>query len=269
MKNEEPILRSYNYVDVHRARQILEARCGYPAIITRTMDISFDDSGKINPDPLLMNGVNHFDVAGLMESFIASPAGYWVYNILDNIGWPIEELYLTKIEGCEKKNVEWTPRFYTNGRLFTDDLVSIIGAKDVDILHERLQEVGFEPIEKETTEKKPEIEYFQDRPDFSILNANMRSLIESDYSNDAPPQSTFVIEECSELVTELMKLLKLLCKEERQKADRENVFGEACDVMATIMMYLVRNGYPTHDVFTYIAGNYRRAAERYSEKKEV
>lgn len=258
-------LRSWNYVDIVNARSYLVEHFQIDRTYTESLPISFDDEGHLITFKL-KGLLTKKEIETLSNYYKRQPVGSWVYKILDDMGYP---KYLFP---------GWRPRFYMNGRLDHSDLIWVMGHKDIivlqDMIYRKIQDaVGFDPLEKELSEfdeTKHEREYFPDHPVFTDLNKNMRALLEKEgYADEAPPQSMFVIEETSELVVELMKLVKILCKEEHKKVNREDVFGEACDVMASIMMFFVRNGYPTHDVFTYISGKYRRAAERFTDKKEL
>lgn len=259
-ENERVEFYSYNHVDVNIAKVHLMILCRIDQELIESLPIGFDENGQLLKYPLkdflLMS-----EIVTLSECFVIHPAGDWVYDILEDMGYP------------KSMFPGWRPTFYKNGRLNHAGLVGVLGWKNIDILHQKLRDIGAEPTETPSISidnPKREREYFSDRPILDDLNKNMRALIEAEgYSEEAPPQSTFVIEEASELVVELMKLVKILCKEQRKKVTREDVFGEACDVMATIMMFFVKNGYPTHDVFTYISGKYRRAAERFADKKEL
>lgn len=253
-------LRNWSYVDVENAKRFIKEELSVDEKYISRLNIRFDVNGHIIRDGLGF-GLIPDQIKAIEERYKKEPAGTWVYNILADIGY---QRFI--LDG-------WKPTFYEDGCLNHDGLAGIIGWKNIDILHRRLQILGLEPGKKELSEvdeMKREREYFSDNPILTDLNRNMRALIEAEgYAEEAPPQSTFVIEETSELVVELMKLVKILCKEERKKVTREEVFGEACDVMATIMMFFVKNGYPTHDVFTYISGKYRRAAERFSDNNEI
>lgn len=260
-ENNQTELRSWNFLDVFNAKTYAVEHFQIKREVAESIPISFDDDGH-----LITFGLDEFlrpeEIWSLSNFYKTIPAGCWVYNILLDIGYP-RHLFST-----------WRPRFYIDGQLNCSDLFKVMAPKDIyilkDIIHRRIQDaLGFDPYPTQD-EVKQEREYFSDHPDLTDLNRNMRSLLNSErYCDIAPKESIFVIEESSELVIELMNFVKKLCKEERKKTTREEIFEEACDVMATLMLFFVRNEYPTHDVFTYISGKYRRGVERFTNKKEV
>lgn len=72
------------------------------------------------------------------------------------------------------------------------------------------------------------------------------------WNND---QSVFVEEECSEVIKEI-------CKVRRGKSDTDKVCEEICDVIASGICYMHRNGYSLYQASDYINNKYRRAIER-------
>lgn len=75
-------------------------------------------------------------------------------------------------------------------------------------------------------------------------------------------QSTYVIEECSELIKELMR-------ERRGKGSDEAIISEACDVLNTIFILLVHYGVSEDLVREKILSKCNRALERYDKNGEV
>ncbi len=76
------------------------------------------------------------------------------------------------------------------------------------------------------------------------------------------PQSVYVIEECAELIKELMK-------EQRGKGQREQIVGEACDVLTTVAVLLHQYGVSREEVEAQIAFKCRRAVERWEKAGEA
>lgn len=81
-------------------------------------------------------------------------------------------------------------------------------------------------------------------------------------SKSGVSQSVYVIEECSELVKELMK-------KERGKANDDKIIDEACDVLTTVFVLLCQYGTPEATVREQILFKCNRALERFRDNGEV
>ena len=98
------------------------------------------------------------------------------------------------------------------------------------------------------------------RPDGSLKKAiqavstmNTRSGIQ---------QSIYVIEECSELIKELMK-------KQRGKGSEKDIIAEACDVLATLLVFFSQHDIPDYIIEAQLLYKYNRALERYNKTGEV
>ncbi len=76
------------------------------------------------------------------------------------------------------------------------------------------------------------------------------------------PQSVYVIEECSELIKELMK-------KQRGKGSEKDILAEACDVLTTTFIMLTQHGVSKDYVKAQILYKCNRAFERYHKTGEV
>lgn len=150
-------------------------------------------------------------------------------------------------------------------------LYSLLGPKEAMVVLDILSEGIDEP---DTT-----IEVYDDDVDLREMNKWLKEYVLK-VDRTAPKQFTYVIEEISELVTELMALEKVLIKEKRAEASeelgialtdavRQPIFEEACDVIAAILMMFVRDRYHLPDILPYITSKYKRAVERFDENKNV
>ena len=81
-------------------------------------------------------------------------------------------------------------------------------------------------------------------------------------STSGVPQSVYVVEECSELVKELMK-------KERKKGNDFAIIDEACDVLTTIFVMLRQYGVTEWTVRQNILAKCNRALERYEKSGEL
>lgn len=157
--------------------------------------------------------------------------------------------------------------FNEDGYLLLENLLPRIDPKDVLILIDFLVGVGAVPLYDK--QEAPGFDLYDDHVDLSEMNRWLKQYMLK-VDKEAPTQSTYVIEEVSELVTELMCLVKCLTKAERGLQDNKQlVFEEACDVMAAIIMMFVRDGYHLNDVLPYITSKYKRAVERFDENSNV
>lgn len=75
-------------------------------------------------------------------------------------------------------------------------------------------------------------------------------------------QSVYVVEECSELIKELMK-------QKRGKGSEEDILAEACDVLTTVFVLLSQYGVSRIYVKDQILYKCNRALERYNKTGEV
>ncbi len=75
-------------------------------------------------------------------------------------------------------------------------------------------------------------------------------------------QGTYVTEECSELIKELMKM-------QRGKGNYDDIIAEACDVLSSVFVLLFQYGVSEDFVREQILFKCRRAEERYSANGEV
>jgi len=75
-------------------------------------------------------------------------------------------------------------------------------------------------------------------------------------------QSVYVVEECSELIKELMK-------QQRGKGYKEDILAEACDVLTTVFVLLTQCGVSRDFVKSQILYKCNRALDRYRKTGEV
>lgn len=75
-------------------------------------------------------------------------------------------------------------------------------------------------------------------------------------------QSVYVIEECSELIKELMK-------QQRGKGSEKDILAEASDVLTTVFVLLTQYGVTEDFVKEQILYKCNRALERYNRNGEV
>jgi len=75
-------------------------------------------------------------------------------------------------------------------------------------------------------------------------------------------QSVYVVEECSELVKELMK-------QQRGKDCKEYILAEACDVLTTVFVLLTQYGVSRDFVKSLILYKCSRTLDRYRKTGEV
>lgn len=71
----------------------------------------------------------------------------------------------------------------------------------------------------------------------------------------------YLIEECSELIKELMKA-------KRGKGNVDNMVEEACDVLTTVLVFLKQYDVSEDTIRRNVIFKCNRALHRYSEKKE-
>ncbi len=74
------------------------------------------------------------------------------------------------------------------------------------------------------------------------------------------PQGLYVVEECSELIKEIVK-------DQRGKGVKEDQIAEACDVLASTFVYLHQLGVTEDEVRQRILYKYDRALTRYANKE--
>lgn len=72
------------------------------------------------------------------------------------------------------------------------------------------------------------------------------------------PQELYVIEECSELVKELVKKY-------RGKNNHNEIVDEACDVLITVLTLLYRENVEPEEIIHRIKFKCKRAVQRFSE----
>ncbi len=82
-----------------------------------------------------------------------------------------------------------------------------------------------------------------------------------DESSGVPP-SFYVMEECAELIKEIMK-------DQRGKGDREKIVDEACDVLTTVAVLLHKYGVTPQEAQDRMGFKCRRAVERWETSKEA
>lgn len=75
-------------------------------------------------------------------------------------------------------------------------------------------------------------------------------------------QSVYVVEECSELIKELMK-------RQREKGSEKDILAEACDVLTTIFVLLKQHNVSRNFVVEQILYKCNRALTRYHQNGEV
>ena len=76
------------------------------------------------------------------------------------------------------------------------------------------------------------------------------------------PQYVYVIEECSELIKELMK-------QQRRKDCEKDILAEACDVLTTVFIMLEQHGVTEDFVREMILYKCNRALSRFKKSGEV
>ena len=101
---------------------------------------------------------------------------------------------------------------------------------------------------------------FYPRPDDSLKKA-IAAVAKLD-STSGVPQSVYVVEECSELVKELMK-------KERKKGNNFAIIDEACDVLTTVFIILHQYGVTEWTIQQNILAKCNRALERYEKFGEL
>lgn len=171
--------------------------------------------------------------------------------------------------------------FDNRGIPTVESLLKNMEPKDILQLREKLINKYERPMFYSQSENEiPPFDLYDDKVDLSEMNRWLKAYMER-VSKHAPKQSVFVIEEASELTTELMGLIKLLTKVERKispssitsfariRENKQAIFEEACDVVAAILMMFVRDGYHLNDVLPYITSKYKRAVERFDENNAV
>lgn len=87
----------------------------------------------------------------------------------------------------------------------------------------------------------------------SLISINLKSGVS---------QGTYVAEECSELIKELMK-------QNRGKGNSDNIVAESCDVITTILVMLREMGVPESLIKDQIKSKCERAVARYENSGEV
>ena len=97
-------------------------------------------------------------------------------------------------------------------------------------------------------------------PDDSIEKA-IKAVSEMDIQSGVP-QSVYVIEECAELIKELMK-------KQRGKSSEKDILAEACDVLTTTFVLLTQYGVSKDYVKAQILYKCNRALDRYHKTGEV
>ncbi len=95
----------------------------------------------------------------------------------------------------------------------------------------------------------------------NALEEAIKAVSEMDASSGVS-QSVYVIEECSELIKELMK-------QQRGKGSEKDILAEACDVLTTILVLLTQHGASKTFVKDQILYKCNRALERYRRNGEV
>ena len=98
------------------------------------------------------------------------------------------------------------------------------------------------------------------RPDDSLEKA-VKAISEMNIQSGVS-QSVYVIEECSELIKELMK-------KQRGKGSDKDILAEACDVLTTVFVLLTQYGVSKDYVKNQILYKYIRALEGYRKNGEV
>lgn len=94
-----------------------------------------------------------------------------------------------------------------------------------------------------------------------FLGKAIKAVSEMDISSGVS-QSVYVIEECSELIKELMK-------KQRGKGSEKDILAEACDVLTTTFVLLTQYGVSRDYVKNQILYKCNRALERYHKNGEV
>lgn len=102
-------------------------------------------------------------------------------------------------------------------------------------------------------------DYFP-RPDDELKKV-IHAVSEMDAASGVP-QDVYVIEECSELIKELMK-------KRRGKGSVKDILEEACDVLTTVFVLLNQYEVPEDVVKAQILYKCNRALERYRRNGEV
>lgn len=98
------------------------------------------------------------------------------------------------------------------------------------------------------------------RPDDSVEKA-LKAISEINIQSGVS-HSVYVIEECSELIKELMK-------KQRGKGSEKDILAEACDVLTTTFVLLTQYGVSKDYVKAQILYKCNRALERYHKNGEV
>ena len=101
---------------------------------------------------------------------------------------------------------------------------------------------------------------FYPRPDNSLERA-IKAVSDMNSRPDVP-QDVYVIEECSELIKELMK-------KHRGKGSEKDILAEACDVLTTTFVMLTQYGVSRDYVKEQILYKCNRALDRYHKNGEV
>lgn len=206
-------------------------------------------------DPMLM--IPHR--SDLTEKDLAERQ-FSAYEEISKLGYPAERL----------KKIRRDIVFDHRGIPTVESLLKNMEPKDILQLRENLMNKYEHPMFYPDPEKEvPPFDLYDDKVDLSEMNRWIKAYMER-VDKQAPKQSVFIIEEASELVIELMSLIKVLTKVERKVLEnKEAIFEEACDVVAAILMMFVRDGYHLNDVLPYITSKYKRAVERFDENNAV
>lgn len=148
------------------------------------------------------------------------------------------------------KNVRDTYRaslFCSCGLSYNPNCEELTDALAIDSLTRKWNEA----VKRIRLENKGDYKELQQYID-SLANVNLKSEVS---------QGTYVVEECSELIKELMK-------QNRGKGNSNNVVSEACDVITTILILLHQMGIDESFVKEQISYKCQRAISRYEASKE-
>lgn len=135
--------------------------------------------------------------------------------------------------------------------------VTCKGDEGIEECAENLQSLVFRlqwALEKQKSFQKKE-------NDNSALDKAIKAVSEMDASSGVS-QSVYVVEECSELIKELMK-------RQREKGSEKDILAEACDVLTTIFVLLKQHNVSRNFVVEQILYKCNRALTRYHQNGEV
>lgn len=119
------------------------------------------------------------------------------------------------------------------------------------------------PEDKQFASAPPYTELVKQNEDIQALNRAINNIVDlRNCTSEEVPECVYVIEECSELIKELMKA-------QRHKSDSEQIFDEACDVLTTVLVLLRSMNRRNDDICRRIIYKCDRAIDRWYKKGEL